>query len=242
MLNCFEPSTQEIIPSQGGKIYDTSRIAASLITPKSAPLLRADKKGQTKHQYNTPPSPLHPVLSFQTAHPSFQSKGIPKRHHRSLGILPLPNLHDEHPQKDASCHIQPLATTPRRHIRQSLGLPTKKQQKLCTFARHQEAQRQREARHRASEKESGRESAEPAPQQKARGARIGYMPAGSKSRCFAVPVCKNPACQKTAEKKKKMLDIPRPDFESQKENPHGAEHKRNIANATTTFSVTCPSA
>jgi hypothetical protein len=52
-----------------------------------------------------------------------------------------------------------------------------------------------------------------------------------------------------------MLHIPRPDFESQKKTPHGAEHQRNVANATTevspstllvelpaTFWVTYPSA
>lgn len=207
LLNCFEPNTQEIIPPKAEKSMIQAESLPLSLTPsplRAAPI----KKGQTKHQYNTPPSPLLSTLfclsSLPTRHSS--QKASPR------GIIGLwvsflsPTFMTNTPKKTphATYNPWPPPTRPTPSPYPSI-IKTARQKttKLCTFARHQEAQRQREARHRASEKESGRESAEPAPQQKARGARIGYMPAGSKSRCFAVPVCKNPACQKTAEKKKK---------------------------------------
>lgn len=103
---------------------------------RSAPI----KKGQTKHQYNTPPSPLSPPLSplsclssLPTRHSS--QKTSPRTSHRTdLWVSFLsPTFMTNTPKKTPHATYipwPPPPTRPTRHTRQSLRLPTKNNKAL----------------------------------------------------------------------------------------------------------------
>lgn len=103
---------------------------------RSAPI----KKGQTKHQYNTRPSPLPPppplsTLSCLSSPPTRHSsqKTSPRTSHRAglwvsfLSPTFMTNTHKKTPHATYN-PWPPPPTRPTRHTRQSLRLPTKKQQ------------------------------------------------------------------------------------------------------------------
>lgn len=131
LLNCFEPNTQEIIPPKAEKSMIQAESLPLSLPPsplRSAPI----KKGQTKHQYNTPSSPLLSTLPCLSSLPTRHSsqKASPR------GIISLwvsflsPTFMTNTPKRRLMPHTTPghrPHVPPRRHTRQSLRLPAKKQ-------------------------------------------------------------------------------------------------------------------